>query len=502
MTRWPLAFAAIALALLHGASYWSAGPIDDDFICHVFGRSLLEGRGFAWWGSAQVEGFTVPLWVVLHGIGQGLGILSVDLSRVVGIVSAGIAAWALGSAWRMRTGATHGGPAWVLAAAPAFAFHACAGLGTTLLAALIALWLRALVEEEAGDEAERNTTTPPRRLAGIWLGLACLLRQECVLLWLIWVVLGTKKSSNAKGFGRWLPPSSAWTLVALAGWSLVRWFWFGRLVPISFSVKGLPLGVDLAYGWRYLIGDLPLLGTVLLAPAAIVLLVGKARRSVDRVIAAGFLVYALFIIGVGGDFVAWSRFFVPAFPLGLWSLAVICSRWPWAMWSTIAACLLLQWPAFLEDENVRGRGARFLDHQVFEQRWSAIGRWMGDNAPTGTRVGTSPIGAMAWHSGVEVLDLLGLVHPHAEGLDPNLDIQVKGHHRSATDWMIEQAPEWIVLGNGTRIGGRLEINPWEAALFQSKEFQGAYSRVEVDLGEGPPLDLFVRHGWPLPEGVR
>lgn len=498
--RWSLAFAAVLLALLHGASYWNAGPLDDDFICQVFGRSLLEGRGFSWWGAEQVEGFTVPLWVGLQALGQGLGFWAPDVSRVLGVLGAGLAVWALGRAWGARTGSRSGGPAWILAAAPAFAFHACAGLGTSLLSALIALWLMALVTAEEGDEAHRCHA---QRLAGVWLGLACLLRQECALLWLVWMVVAPREEAERRGLVRWLPKGAGIPFLALVSWSALRWFLFGRLLPISYSVKALPMAVDLTYGLDYLLGDLAMLGSGLLALAAVLLVLGTSARPVDRVIGWGFLVYAFYVVVVGGDFIAWSRFFVPAVPLGLWSAAVLVRRWQIKPLGLGLLCVVLQWPAVLPDQDLHSRGARFLDHQVFEERWSLIGRWVGEHAPEGTRLGTSPIGAIAWYSGIEVLDLLGLVHGHSLGLEPDLErVKVKGHHRSATNWMLEERPHWILLGNGMRVDGRLEINPWEVDLYQSAKFQDDYRRIEIDLGQGPPLDLFVRRDLPDPGRVR
>lgn len=494
MRRWSLALAATLLALLHGASYWHAGPLDDDFICQVFGRNLLEGRGFSWWGIEQVEGFTVPLWVALQALGQGLGFDGSDLSRLLGILSGGLAVWALGSAWELRTGSSRGGPAWILAASPAFAFHACAGLGTSLLAALIALWLRALVREE------REKSDFPW-IAGVWLGLACLLRQECALLWLVWILTG--RGEGTQDGRRGLPTGALITLSALAGWSIARWFLFGRLLPISYSVKVLPPVVDWTYGLHYLLNDLIIFGSAGLALAGLALAVNQRTRPVDRVIGWSVVVYALYVVSVGGDFILWSRFFVPAFALGLWCVAVWLQQRAIQPIFVGCLCLAMQWPAVLPDHNVHSRGARFLDHESFEQRWSLIGRWARDHAPAGTRIGTSPIGAIAWHSRLEVLDLLGLVHEHSVGLEPNLElVKVKGHHRSATAWMLGEEPDWILLGNGLRIQGRLEINPWEVELYQSSAFEKGYRRVEVNLGEGSPLDLWVRRDLPDPEGAR
>ena len=504
---WALLAGVVGAA--YAALFWTAGPVDDDFICYRFARSLVEGRGLAWNGTEQAEGFTVPLWVGLHALGQLVGLDPTVLSRAVGVLAAGASAWVLAEAWRLVAGSRRGGPAWLVALAPAVAFHACAGLGTTLQMLLLVLhaWacLRCGMQSSTtsssskGKQEERPSRgeAAASLASGLPLALACLLRQEAAVL-VLPLLLG----------GSALRRLAVLPLGALAAWTGFRLLWFGRLLPLTWSAKKLPLLDDLGYGLEYLLTDLPSLGTLLLVLA---LLAPRAQREdcepVHEALAAlrrGFLLHVAYVVAVGGDHMAWSRYLVPVFPLGLLLTGSALRGWRGARPLGVAAVLGLQavWVPALGSPLWTAE-ARFLDQSAFVERWRTIGRWMRTAAPEGTRVMTSPIGAIGWESRLEVLDLLGLVHEHVLTVEPDLDgVGVKGHHRSATAWVLAERPEWCLLGNGVRIEGRLEINPWEVALVSDPRFVRDYRRVEVALEEGEPLDLFVRRDLPLPAGGR
>lgn len=492
----PWAWLAGIVGAAYAAFFWSAGPVDDDFICYRFARSLVEGRGLAWNGSEQAEGFTVPLWVGLHALGQMVGLDPTVLSRAAGVLAAGASAWVLAEAWRLVAGSLRGGPAWLLALAPAVAFHACAGLGTTLQMLLLVLHAWACLRCAVGERSNRGQAAASLAW-GLPLALACLLRQEAAVL-VLPLLLG----------GPALRRQAVLPLGALVAWTGFRLLWFGRLLPLTWSAKKLPLLDDLGYGVEYLLRDLPSLGTLLLVLA---LLAPRPRREDHEPVHAaltalrrGFLLHVAYVLAVGGDHMAWSRYLVPVFPLGLLLAAEALRGWRGALPLGAAAVLGLQaaWVPALASPLWTAE-ARFLDQSVFVERWRTIGRWMRAAAPEGTRVVTSPIGAVGWESRLEVLDLLGLVHEQVLDVEPDLErVGVKGHHRSATAWVLAARPEWCLLGNGVRIEGRLEINPWEAGLVSDPRFVRDYRRVEVALEAGEPLDLFVRRDLPLPVGGR
>jgi hypothetical protein len=293
-TRVIVAVAAL-LALVHAGTFLGAGPHDDDFIVYRYARNLVEGHGLVFQPGERIEGYSAPLWVLIEAAGSALSLDPVVVSLAIGIFAACIATWAIGDAWRTRFPEDRWPvPALLLAATPALAWHAVVGLGTTLLAALLALWLRAHEREERAGTAGFAS--------GTWLALACLLRQESMLFALPWALAARRKHALA----RLLP------FLVLGGWTAFRLVYYGRWLPISYSVKKLAFADDLSYGLAYLWTSTLECGVGVYLVLALFLLRG---RSTARVLTLGLLAHAAFVVYVGGDYLPLARFFVPVLPL-------------------------------------------------------------------------------------------------------------------------------------------------------------------------------------------
>jgi hypothetical protein len=478
-----------ALAAAHALSFLGAGPFDDDFICYRYARNALAGIGLEFNAGERVEGFTVPLWVLLHTAGLALRANPVHVSLVVGVLSVAAAAALLARGWWARfPDARWPVPALLFAAMPPVAWHAVTGLGTTLLAALLAGWF---VEWEAARRAGRA----PWR-AGVLLALACLLRQECALFALPFAALELRGRGRGRMFAV-LP------LAALLGWTIFRLDYYGALLPNTFAVKKLPFLDDVAYGLRYLRDGTLQTGIGALVLAAPLALRGHATAP-TRAACLGLVLHTVYVVHVGGDFMELARFFVPVLPLALF-LACAGLRGPGRLRAAavVAALLALQWTQF--GWTYHGRPYRFLDHRWMEERWARVGALLGDVLPPDAQIATSPIGAIGWYSERPIVDILGLTNDATADERPDVEgITLKGHHRYDAEWVLARRPEVVVLGNAVLYDGRLEVNPWERTLVLHPEFQRRYRQVELDVpGDvGHPLRCFLLLDAPLPRGAR
>jgi arabinofuranosyltransferase len=118
----------------------------------------------------------------------------------------------------------------------------------------------------------------------------------------------------------------ALALAPLIGWSLFATFYYGSPFPITAYAKamahGVPAAVMTAQGWRYCVD------TALHDPVTLVTIAGGATAGLlvpalrGRALAIGVLLGVLYVVGVGGDFMA-GRFFAPPFALSVALLA----RW-------------------------------------------------------------------------------------------------------------------------------------------------------------------------------
>ncbi len=474
--------AVALLALVHAASFLGAGPHDDDFIVYRYARNLVEGRGLVFQPGERVEGYSAPLWVLLEAGAIALRLDPVVASLVCGVLATFVAAWAIGDAWCARFPEDRWPvPALLLALTPAFAWHAVVGLGTTLLAALLALWLRAYERE-----ARTGRTS---HASALWLALACLLRQECVLLAIPWLLaLRGKRRTRAA-----LLP-----LVALGGWTCFRLVYYGRWLPISYSVKKLPFAVDLSYGLDYLARSTLECGIGLYLVLALFLLRG---RSQARTLTLGLLAHAAYVVYVGGDYLPLARFFVPVLPLLAFAAALAARPLCAGARETertvlIGALLVLQW-------TQRERPQLFGEEHFFVDRWAALGRHFGKVLPGDARVAISPIGAFGYESRLPLVDILGLSNDRVWRAPPDLSIAMKGHHRYDATWVLEQEPAAIVLFNGVfqPETQRWEVNPWERTLYEHPRFRAEYQAALTQIEGSDPLLFYLRRGAALPEGA-
>lgn len=477
--RWKYWLPPLA-ALLHAWWWRGTGPVDDDYIVYRYAQNLVAGEGLVFNAGERFEGFTTPLWVFLHAGWQALGGSSPTFAVGLGVI-AWVACVALASGHAARSKGPVW-PAWWLAAAPALAWHAHAGLGTTLmgLALLVAWW-----------EYERRPWG-----AGLALAVACALRQEFVLF-VLPLLLAAPRARRI--------PFALPSLVVLVGWTAFRWIYYGMLLPTTYATKKLPVVADLGYGLSYLTDATWNLGWA----GLLAVLILRAARERDRLRwawTAGILLHSAYVLWVGGDFMVLSRFFVPVFPL------LVCMVWPrrleravWVPAVGLAGVLVLQWNQFGPHEE--SRSTRLMIQQGFKQRWARLGFHFRDLAPPDTRVALSPIGAFGWASRLPIVDILGLTNDSVVDVEPNLEfIRVKGHHRANFDWVMEQRPEYVILGNGVRAeDGTFTINPWERGFYESLQrggrFPQAYRQASMDVGDGMPLDVFVRRDLALPRGT-
>ncbi|MFT5197687.1 MAG: arabinofuranosyltransferase [Planctomycetota bacterium] len=477
------------LALLHGLWFLGTGPVDDDYICFRYAQNLVEGHGLVFNVGERFEGFSTPLWVLMHALWQFLGGSSPDLSVGVGIASlaacSGVLALHALRKDRLPLAAL------VVAAAPAMAWHAVAGLGTVLLSLCL---LGAYLAQQQAEQERR-----PAWGAALWLAVTCLLRQECVLFVVPFAIAQWRAGFRLPAI---LP------LAALVSWTLFRLGYYGRLLPITYHAKRLPLADDLAYGARYFLAAtrnfaLPL-WLVLAAWGGLRGEGFHARKSATL----GAIVYVLYVVSVGGDFMVLSRFFIPALPLLLClAFEALQGRRKVALALALVASLAMQWDQVVDSElgsKLEARATRLQSQQGFKQRWTRLGEHFKVTVPAGSRVAISPIGAFGWASELPLVDILGLTNDSVLDVEPDLEfISVKGHHRNNFDWILDQNPEYVILGNGVRDQrGNIMFCPWErdfvVSLNEGTRFDQEYRQAFMEIPNDYLLDLFIRRDLPLP----
>ena len=444
-----LAAAAIGVGLLVHLRAWTFA-CDDAFISFRYARNLGQHGALVYnlEPAARVEGYTNLLWVLALGLGDAIGLapdrLAPVLTAVAALVSLLLVAL-IAAALRRRFGppASTRTPAaafelvdlaapLLLALTPEFVVWASSGLETSAALALalaaVFAWLRGRIEAAALLAALAGLTRLDALVAIAAFGLA----------WLGLVAWTTRAGPR---------PPIPWRRVAVA--SLIfaapllaqlgfRRAYYGAWLPNTWAVKHHGALLRASFGVAYLRWWLVQVAVWWAAP---LLALARPRHLILAVPIATQLAW---VWSVGGDFMAYSRFLLPATALlallvGLAlaeGRAQALARWPakrrWidAAWLLGALAVLiptgLRIPdrlaldrahahLHLDDEPVADGGARapgfegVTGMREFAAVRVAAGQAFAERLPPTTVVTVGAAGAMPYAAGFETYDAYGLV---------------------------------------------------------------------------------------------
>ena len=433
--------AALPLVLFTAVERSVAGtsgfPLDDAWIHLHFARNLAEGAGFAYNPGRPVAGSTAPLWTLLLGGGAFVAGASVALAKVLGV------AGALGAAVLTRRAALAWGapPAVALVAGVALlwagpvAWGALSGMEVTLAALLVAGTL-------AAHAADRGVLTAA-------LGsLAVAARPEAALLLPLLALARPLTPARIAAFI--LAPLAVAAPMVAFSYATV-----GALYPATAAAKiegGLlgwlggvhePLGMTLAARpwaftreWADWLWRTHALLPLALAPAIVL-----AWRRCGRPL--GVVALALVAHPIGMALLAPYR--GPGFQEGRYSIhllplavVVVAAGLGPALRRRAAVPALLAWLALASWALVPAAERYAWGVQNIDAMQVGIGRWVDANVPRSARLAVNDIGAIAYVSRREVVDLMGLVTP-----------EILPYRRQGEEGVIrfvgEQCPDYVIV---------------------------------------------------------
>ncbi|MFQ5590088.1 MAG: hypothetical protein ACE5HE_02890 [Phycisphaerae bacterium] len=305
--------ASIVLYLAGSVSLWWYVN-DDAAITFTFARNLAGGYGLVFnRAEAPIEGYSNPLWLLLLAGGRICGMDIVWTAKVGGLV--------LGAASIMLMGVVvlrEHPLSWlalpIAATTASFIIWNNSGLENALhgmLLIAVAMLLRKPLRMRS------------RRLAALvsLLVLLVLARPEGVLFAAFAGLYVAITALRAKG--PFLPALAVWGVPAVAFACLTgfRYWYFGDLLPNTFYAKAsqtnpLRLFNPFSGGWSYVHGSAEACGWIV-AMVPVLILFDRRRPAPSFLPAALTLVGAqvFFIVSVGGDWMAESRFISPVVPI-------------------------------------------------------------------------------------------------------------------------------------------------------------------------------------------
>ncbi len=252
-----LAYAAYAAEFIRQSSFLADGTryfalFDDAMISMTYARNLAHGAGLVWnAGGPRVEGFSNPLWVAYMAFFHLFPIPEAKISLLIQI--SGLIFF-LGSllyvekiARRLMPDNSVGVYLAVLVTAFYYPFSVWNLLGTEVSLLLLVMTAAAWEATQVLDSGRFS-----RRLY-ILLGFATLVRIDMavpfILIWgwLLWFDVQNRR--------RHLLWGGASLLGFLGGQTLVRWLYYGQLLPNTYYLKmtGYPAGLRIRRGFLVLL---------------------------------------------------------------------------------------------------------------------------------------------------------------------------------------------------------------------------------------------------------
>jgi arabinofuranosyltransferase len=265
-----------------------------------------------WNYGERVQVFTDPLWTLLlalvHAIGVDLYIGSILLGTLTTLAAVWVVAFRIG-----RTMA-----AVILVLPPlilskAFIDFSTSGLENPLTFLATALFIAILVQRPGG---------PGRRLFLLSLvtSVALLNRLDVVLLFMPALLMEFFRLQGWRHLGAILAGAAPFLI-----WTLFSILYYGTPLPNTAYAKlntGIPAAERMVQGWYYLLNSFtldPITLPVILGGVALLVLRGGWRGAM---LACGVVLYLIYIVRVGGDFMS-GRFLAAPFFATLASIAAV-----------------------------------------------------------------------------------------------------------------------------------------------------------------------------------
>jgi len=311
----------ILLTLIFLAVLLRTAWISDDALITL--RSVLNvthGFGLTFNIAERVQTFTHPLWMMLlTGVYLLVGnvyIATFALSIATSVLVFWIALRRAVSPAQLAIVAV------VLLSSRAFVDFSTSGLENPLANLLIAMFTIAAARAARGAD---GIAVDRSGLVRLWLlgSLLYLTRPDDVLLVAPALVVFTVRArawrSSWRAVAIGLSPAIAWSLFAL--------LYYGFVFPNT-AVAKLATGIRRAELWHqgvlYMLDSLDR-DPVTLVTIALAIVVAVRSRGVGRQLAAGLILYLLYVVSIGGDFMAGRFLATPLFASALlvgWLIAV------------------------------------------------------------------------------------------------------------------------------------------------------------------------------------
>ncbi len=430
--------------------------VDDAYISFRYGRNVMQGHGLVYNAGEYVEGYTNFLWTVITApftIIKGIDISVFALS--LGLLISVFNIYFLFKLIKLFPEIFYKLPVYLFLLPIIFfvlddsiAFWAIGGMEFPLYTLFILGIIYNYFQINEGGKRVIYLLC--------FMMLCTLTRPEgnmIYILVLFHMVLNRKKIVN-------LRPTFAKLVIGYAAFFALyygfKYFYYGHFIPNTFYAKGVTdVTMNLYLGAKYLAlclgARLYILIFILFIPF------GRALRDFKQSFLILFcLVYIIYLIEVGGDWMIANRFFVPIIPM-LYILSVIglvcavrkvedtfkkgpgSAKMISGILAVVLSVLLFSVTmGFLEYKELIIKD----DNAQYEKQWSMFGKWLKMSVSPNTVIAVGPAGKIPYYSELYTIDMWGLNNEFiAKTSSKRLQA---GHKKFDFEYVLSLNPEFII----------------------------------------------------------
>lgn len=292
---------------------------DDAYITLRTVDNLVSGFGPRWNVSERVQAYTHPLWMVLLALPYAVTREAYFTPLVLSILVSAAAMWLFVSRLALSAGAVLVGAS-VFIFSKAFVEFSTSGLENPLTHLLLAIFFTLYWKVE------------PARTRILWFVAALMMlnRLDCGLLVLPPLMLRSYEMGWRTGV-----KSAAIGLVPLVIWEFFSIIYYGSPFPNTAYAKlntGIGWGPLVMQGLVYLVNSITHDPVTLFAIAVFVLAAVATRPRDSWPIALGIVLYLIYVVSIGGDFMSGRFLTAPLF-----CAVLLMSRFELALKSPLTA---------------------------------------------------------------------------------------------------------------------------------------------------------------------
>ncbi|MBI2632864.1 MAG: glycosyltransferase family 39 protein [Parcubacteria group bacterium] len=240
--------------------------------------------------------------------------------------------------------------------------------------------------------------------------------------------------------------------IIVGGYFIFHYFYYDAWLPNTFYAKVGFSFAQIIRGIRYALYFLIDYGQIafFITPLVIVLLFRPRYGILIAGVIAGILGEIIF---VGGDGLGMYRFMLPVIPLWVillvMSVELLFSYIPLLYAKIIISISIMMITVFfIKYPSFGYEYGRIRDMKQYEiPRWTAVGKWLRQNAKPNESVALVPIGAVGYYSNLKIYDMLGLTDQYIAHKKIPLGNGFPGHEKFDGPYTLSRRPTYLLLGN-------------------------------------------------------